>query len=884
MKNLSQLRNLFLDYFKMHGHKAVHSSSLVPHNDPTLMFTNSGMVQFKDVFTGKEKRDYTKVTSSQKCVRAGGKHNDLDNVGYTARHLTFFEMLGNFSFGDYFKEDAIRYAWELITKEIGLNKDKLYVTVYHEDEQAFKLWHKIAGLNEDRIIKISTNDNFWSMGNTGPCGPCTEIFYDHGDKIFGGLPGTKDQDGDRYIEIWNLVFMQYEQLANGNRVNLPIQCIDTGMGLERLSAVVQGVYDNYEIDLFKSLIKSCIDFIGVQPSDKAKISYRIIADHLRSSSFLIADGVIPSNEGRGYVLRRIIRRAIRHIHQLGYKEPLLYQILPSLIGQMGDSYPELARAQEFVAQILLREEESFLVTLERGLKLLNSEVDTLGSGKHLPGEVAFKLHDTYGFPLDLTTDILKDKNIEVDVESFHKSMLAQKELAKKSWVGSGSSIVNDLWFEIKNKHGNTEFLGYDLTEISATVLGIVQNNTFVNKVKDINSKFYLVVNQTTFYGESGGQLGDVGMISGDDYLQIKVVDTKKPIASLYIHECILLRGIIKLAQAVKLTVDQSYRKKLRANHTATHLLHAVLRQKLGKYVTQSGSLVSADRLRFDINYSKVVSHSVLNEVEAEINQLIINDYTITTKIMNYEQALEKGAIALFGEKYDSEVRVVSVESSNKSDISTELCGGTHVHRLGEIGLFKIISESSIAAGIRRIEAITGAEAVKYTQKQRDLIINLSSLMKTNSDELEAKIIGLIDSKRKLEKDIDGMRGSNLAKLLSFTEKDLTKISNYKFVSKSLDNFEVKELRNAVQNYVRDNTSSIIILFSVIEEKISYVIAVSKDIYEHISALELVHIASDIFGTKGGGRMDLAQGGGDDSAKIPFVINAIKDFIIEKCEK
>ncbi len=884
MKNLSQLRSLFLDYFKMHGHTAVHSSPLVPHNDPTLMFTNSGMVQFKDVFTGKEKRDYTRATTSQKCVRAGGKHNDLDNVGYTARHLTFFEMLGNFSFGDYFKEDAIRYAWELVTKEIGLNKDKLYVTVYHEDDQAFNLWQKIAGLGEDRIIKISTNDNFWSMGDTGPCGPCTEIFYDHGDKVWGGLPGTKDQDGDRYIEIWNLVFMQYEQLVGGKKIDLPMQCIDTGMGLERLSAVVQGVHDNYETDLFRALIGTCVDFIGVKPEDKAKVSYRIIADHLRSSSFLIADGVIPSNEGRGYVLRRIMRRAIRHIHQLGYKKPLLYQLLPGLVMQMGESYPELARAQEFIAQVLLREEESFITTLERGLKLLSSEVDSLGNNKKLSGDVAFKLHDTYGFPLDLTVDILKDKTIDVDVDGFNKSMLAQKELAKKSWVGSGSNAVNDLWFEIKNKHGNTEFFGYDSAEISATVLGIVQDNVCVNEVSKENSKFYLVVNQTTFYGESGGQLGDIGMISGDNSLQIKVVDTKKPIAGLHVHECVLLKGSIKLAQEVKLVVDQVYRKKLRANHTATHLLHAVLRQKLGKHVTQSGSMVSHDRLRFDINYSNAVSHSVLNEIEAEINQLIITDYPVTTKIMNYEQAVENGAMALFGEKYDSEVRVVSVDNGCEPDISTELCGGTHVHRLGEIGLFKIISESSIAAGIRRIEAITGAEAVKYTQKQDDLIMNLSSLMKTNSDELEAKIVGLVDSKRKLEKDIEGMRGSNLAGLLSFTEKDITKIGNCMFVSKSLDNFEVKELRSAVQDYVRDNASSVIILFSVIEEKISYVAAVSKDICDHVSALELVHIAADIFGTKGGGRNDLAQGGGVDSAKIPSVINAIKDAIKNKCAK
>ncbi len=868
----------------MQGHTTVHSSPLIPSNDPSLMFTNSGMVQFKDVFTGKEKREYTRATSSQKCVRAGGKHNDLDNVGYTARHLTFFEMLGNFSFGDYFKEDAIKYAWELITQGIGLNKEKLYVTVYHEDDEAFKLWKKIAGLSEDRIIKINTSDNFWSMGDTGPCGPCTEIFYDHGDHVFGGLPGTKDQDGDRYTEIWNLVFMQYEQLANGKKVDLPMQCIDTGMGLERLSAAVQGVHDSFEIDLFKNLIQASVDFIGRKITDQTSASYRIIADHLRSSSFLIADGVIPSNEGRGYVLRRIIRRAVRHIHQLGHKQPLLDKLLPNLIGQMGDSYPELVRANEFVAQVLLREEENFISTLERGLKLLSSELDKLDNNKKLPGEVAFKLHDTYGFPLDLTIDILKDKKIEVDVEGFDKSMQSQKELAKKSWVGSGAKAINELWFEVKNKYGDTEFLGYELEEVSAKVLALVQDNFYVEEIDVINSKFYLVVNQTAFYGESGGQLGDIGNITGDNSLQIKVVDTKKPIAGLHVHECVLLKGSIKLLQEVKLFVDKEHRNKLRANHTATHLLHAILRRTLGAHVTQSGSMVAADRLRFDINYANPIPDSALYEIELELNQLIIKDYTVKTTIMNYDQALEIGAMALFGEKYDEEVRVVSVDGGIKLDISTELCGGTHVNRLGEIGLFKIISESSIAAGVRRIEAITGLEAVKYIQKQEQLIINLSSLLKTNEDELGSKIEGLIESKRKLEKEIESNRSKDLAGLLAFTEKDIIELGIYKFVSRSLDNFDIKELRNAAQQYAKNNKSSIIILFSAIDNKASYVVAVSDNIYDQISALDLANIAAKLFGTKGGGRNDLAQGGGGDLEKMPLIIDAIKEFILKRCAK
>lgn len=881
MKNLSQLRSLFIDYFKRQGHQAVHSSPLVPHNDPTLMFTNSGMVQFKDVFTGKEKRDYKCATTSQKCVRAGGKHNDLDNVGKTARHLTFFEMLGNFSFGDYFKENAIQYAWEVITKEIGLNKEKLYVTVYHEDEEALKLWKRIANLSDDRIIKINTNDNFWSMGDTGPCGPCTEIFYDHGDKVFGGLPGSKDQDGDRYIEIWNLVFMQYEQLASGKRIDLPMQCIDTGMGLERLTAVVQGVHDNYDIDLFKALIGACTDFIGVRPIDKAMISYRIISDHLRSSSFLIADGVIPSNEGRGYVLRRIMRRAIRQIHQLGYGKPLLSKLLPTLVTQMGEAYPELVRAQEFITQILLREEEGFITTLERGLKLLSSEIGNV-SGNKLPGEVAFKLHDTYGFPLDLTIDILKDKKIDVDVDAFDKCMLSQKELAKKSWVGSGDKSVNQLWFEVKNQHGSSEFLGYDTEEASATVLALVVDDKSKNLIDKKSGKFYLVVNQTPFYGESGGQMGDIGIISGDEGLEIKVTDTKKPVTGLHVHECVLLSGSIKLGQGIKLTVDHDYRSKLRANHTATHLLHAVLQNKLGKHVTQSGSSVASDRFRFDINHASGIQRSVLDEIELEINRLIFKNYPVKTKVMDYEQAVKDGAMALFGEKYESEVRVVSVDSCGDPAVSTELCGGTHVRKLGDIGLFKIVSESSIAAGVRRIEAITGIEAVKYTQKQNSLIDSLSVLLKGNANDLITKTETLLDGKRKLEKEIDAARSGNLSSLLSFTEQDITVIGKCRFVTKTLDNFEAKELRNAAQEYIKHNQSSVIMLLSNNGEKIAFIVAASNDINSQILASEAVNAAAGVFGTKGGGRNDVAQGGGSDMTKIPEAINAVKNFIKSKC--
>lgn len=870
MKNLNQLRSLFLDYFKRNGHTIVHSSPLIPHNDPTLMFTNSGMVQFKDLFTGKEKRNYTRASTSQKSVRAGGKHNDLDNVGHTARHHTFFEMLGNFSFGDYFKDDAIRFAWELITKEIGLNKERLYVTVFHEDDEAFNLWKKIAGLSEDRIIKINTSDNFWSMGDTGPCGPCSEIFYDHGDHIFGGLPGTKDQDGDRYVEIWNLVFMQYEQLTKEKRINLPMQCIDTGMGLERISAVVQGVHNNYEIDLFKDLINASIDIVKTKPEGNALASYRIIADHLRSSSFLIADGIIPSNEGRGYVLRRILRRAIRQSYQLSYKKPLMHQLLPELITQMAEAYPELLRAEEFVAQILLREEEGFISTLEKGMKLLDAEVEQ-HKGHKFSGEVAFKLHDTYGFPLDLTQDILKDKKLELDVTAFDKCMDLQKEMARKSWSGSGERAAQDIWFKIKADHGTTEFLGYELEEAEAIALSLVSDNKTVDKISNKGASFYLVTNQTPFYGESGGQMGDIGVITSDG-LVIKVDDTKKPIAGLHVHQCTLISGEITSGQALKLIVDSSYRKKLRANHTSTHLLHAVLRDKLGKHVTQSGSMVAADRLRFDINYPSQITKEVLDQIEVSINQMITDNYPVKTKLMSYDDAVAEGAMALFGEKYDSEVRVVCVGNDNQNNLSIELCGGTHVSNLGEIGMFKIISESSIAAGIRRIEAVTGLATLKLMQDQEQKLANLTHLLK--DIDLEERVKCLIENNRKLEKEIDASKGDSLKSLLKFTDQDTTTFSKGQLLSKTLPGYEMKDIRQAAQNLISSNPNSTILLFGVFDDKVSYVCASNCN----ISALDIINIVSDTFSAKGGGRADLAQGGGEGKDNISKALATIKEFV------
>lgn len=849
MFTVNQIRSVFLDYFARNGHSIVPSSSLVPHNDPTLMFTNSGMVQFKNVFTGEEKRSYTRASSSQKSVRAGGKHNDLENVGFTARHHTFFEMLGNFSFGDYFKEDAINFAWNCLTKDFQLPKEKLYVTVYHDDLEAEKLWKKIAGLSEDRIIKISTNDNFWSMGDTGPCGPCSEIFYDHGDKIWGGLPGTKDQDGDRYIEIWNLVFMQYEQLASGERVKLPKPSIDTGMGLERIAAVLQNLHNNYEIDLFMNLINTASDIVKVKPEGNQLTSYRVLADHLRSSAFLIADGVMPSNEGRGYVLRRIMRRAMRHVHQLGYKEPLMHQLLPSLIVEMGQAYPELVRAQSLIQDVLLQEELRFKQTLDKGLRLLDDELVGLNKGGDLKGEVAFKLYDTYGFPLDLTQDVLKSKEIKVDVEGFNKCMEEQKTRARAAWAGSGEQATSEIWFDLYQKHGATEFLGYDATQAEAIVLAVIN---------DTNGNQIVITNQTPFYGESGGQMGDIGLIN-----DCKVTDTKKFLGKIHAHY--VENGKFKEGDNVTLKIDVEYRNNLRQHHSATHLLHLALRQVLGEHLTQKGSLVAFDRLRFDFSHNKALSLDEISKVEALVNKMIRNNSESSTKVMSTEEAMASGAMALFGEKYDQEVRVVSMGSS------IELCGGTHVKRTGDIGLIKITSEAAIAAGIRRIEAVCGEFACDYMNFQERKLNEVANILKTPKIEIVEKVSSLIKDKKSLE---DELTEAKKKLLLLDPNMKISKFGNITLIEKFAKDIEVKDLRNFVDHMRQENANSVIVAASTIDGKTSLIIGVHKDL--SMDAALLTREANEMAGGQGGGgRKDLAQAGGFDFARVEEISEYIR---------
>jgi alanyl-tRNA synthetase len=773
----NQIRSEFINYFVKNDHTEVHASSLIPHNDPSLMFVNSGMVQFKNVFTGLEKRDYARATSSQKSVRAGGKHNDLDNVGYTARHHTFFEMLGNFSFGDYFKEKAIYYAWDLLTKEFSLDKSKLYVTVYHTDDEAANFWKKIANLSDDRIIRITTNDNFWSMGDTGPCGPCSEIFYDHGPHIPGGLPGTPEQDGDRYIEIWNMVFMQYEQVDKNTRIELPKKSIDTGMGLERIAAVLQGVHDNYDIDLFKEIISASENLTKTKAIGDAKFSHRVIADHLRSCAFLVADGVMPSNEGRGYVLRRIMRRAMRHAHILGAKEPLMYRLLPTLVGLMGEAYPELKRAEDFVSAIFKQEEERFRTTLDRGLKLVEEESSALKSGGIFSGEVAFKLYDTYGFPLDLTEDILKSKDIRVDSDEFHTKMQEQKERARKSWSGSGEAKTDGLWFDIQSAHGGTEFLGYSLTEAQGTVLDLVSDSERKESISEHGAKFILITNQTPFYGESGGQMGDIGSIISDN-AKIKVTDTKKYLGNIFAHYCNLESGSVSKGDIVTLKIDIEHRDNIRANHSATHILHAVLREVLGKHVTQKGSLVAEDRLRFDISHPNAISLEDRAIIEDKVNKIIRENSEVKTVLMSTEDAISKGAMALFGEKYDSEVRVVSMglKNTDENEYSVELCGGTHVSHTGDIGSFKIISENAIAAGVRRIEAVTGVHVIDYLRQTEALLTNIVDTLKVGRAEVLEKLTSLIESNKASEKALSELKIGAMTYNKSKAEAEVKKIS------------------------------------------------------------------------------------------------------------
>ena len=715
-KTLNEIRSAFLDYFEKNDHKIVESSNLVPNNDPTLMFANSGMVQFKNVFTGLEKRDYQRATTSQKCVRAGGKHNDLENVGYTPRHHTFFEMLGNFSFGDYFKERAIELAWNLITKEFGLDKNRLYVTVYHDDDEAFNYWKKIAGLSEDKIIRIATSDNFWSMGETGPCGPCSEIFYDHGEHLEGGLPGSKNEDGDRFIEIWNLVFMQYEQISKDKRINLPKPSVDTGMGLERIAALLQGTHDNYETDHFKKIINSAAEILKVEPNNDNLASFRVIADHLRASSFLIAEGVLPSNEGRGYVLRRIMRRGMRHSHLLGSKEPIFYNIFKTLKDEMKGNYSEIERAESLIKETLRMEEEKFLILLDRGIKILNEEITKID--KILPGEVAFKLYDTYGFPLDLTQDILKNKSLTIDNDKFQSLMKESKELAKKNWKGSGDSAVDDIWFSIKDRLGPSEFLGYETDQAEGIILSLLKNNKEVNELNK-NDEGIIILNQTPFYGESGGQVGDTGEIISGNF-KFEITDVQKKLGDLFVHYGKVKSGSIKIKDNVEMKIDIDRRNNIRAYHSATHLLHESLRRVLGTHVTQKGSLVAPDRLRFDFSHMKPISDQEIEKIENHVNSMVQKKSEVKTRIMTPKEAVNNGALALFGEKYGEEVRVLSMGDEKEKYFSTELCGGTHVRNTGEIGKFKIISQSSIAAGVRRVEALRENQLNSFLQNKEKL--------------------------------------------------------------------------------------------------------------------------------------------------------------------
>ncbi len=859
MFSVNQIRNMFLDYFHQNNHTIVPSSSLVPHNDPTLMFTNSGMVQFKNVFTGEEKRAYTRAATSQKSVRAGGKHNDLDNVGFTARHHTFFEMLGNFSFGDYFKEDAINFAWQCLTKDFGLPKDKLYITVYHNDEEATKLWKKITGFADDRIIKINTKDNFWSMGDTGPCGPCSEIFFDHGDKVFGGLPGTKNQDGDRYIEIWNLVFMQYEQLASGERKVLPKPSIDTGMGLERVAAVLQNLHNNYEIDLFANLINAASDIVKVKPEGKNLVSYRVLADHLRSSSFLLADGVMPSNEGRGYVLRRIMRRAMRHIHQLGYKEPLMHQLLPSLNIEMGQAYPELIRAQSLIKDVLLQEEIRFKQTLEKGLKLLDEELIHLSTNQVLKGDVAFKLYDTYGFPLDLTQDILKSKEIAVDVEGFNACMQEQKTRARAAWAGSGEQATSEIWFDLYQKHGATEFLGYEVAKAEAVVIAVIN---------DANGRQIVITNQTPFYGESGGQMGDVGSIITSKNEIFKITDTKKFLGKIHAHY--VENGFFKEGDNITLKLDTEYRNNLRIHHSATHLLHLALRQILGEQLTQKGSLVAFDRLRFDFSHNKAMSLEEIAKVEALINKMIRDNNEACTQLMSTEEAIASGAMALFGEKYDDEVRVVSMGAS------TELCGGTHVKRSGDIGLLKITSEGAIAAGIRRIEAVCGNFALNYMNAQEQKLNELAGILKTPKSEVIEKISSLLKDKKSLEEELTETKKKLLLLDPNFKTSKIGKVT---LIEKFINGVDVKDLRNFVDHMRQEMPNSMVIAGSCLNGKTSLIIGLHKDLVLDFDASTLIRQVNELAGGQGGGgRKELAQAGGFDFAKAKEIGDYLKKVL------
>jgi len=876
MKSLNEIRAGFLEFFRNHGHQVVASSPLVPRNDPTLLFTNAGMVQFKNVFTGAEKRPYSRAASSQKCVRAGGKHNDLDNVGYTARHHTFFEMLGNFSFGDYFKEDAIKFAWDLITKDFGIPKARLLATVYADDDDAFALWKKIAGFSDDRIVRIPTSANFWSMGDTGPCGPCSEIFYDHGDHIPGGPPGTPEEDGDRFIEIWNLVFMQFEQVDAATRLNLPKPSIDTGMGLERIAAVMQGVHDNYDIDLFRHLIGASVELTGAKDAGEAHFSHRVIADHLRSSSFLIADGVLPSNEGRGYVLRRIMRRAMRHAHLIGSRDPLMYRLVPTLVAEMGGAYPELKRAEALIAETQRLEEERFRVTLARGLKLLDEETAMLGKDAVLGGETAFKLYDTYGFPLDLTEDALKARGITVDKAGFNAAMEKQRAEARKAWAGSGEAAADAQWFAIRDEIGNTEFLGYD-TEAAEGVIVAMMKGAHRTMSASGGETVLILTNQTPFYGESGGQVGDQGTIRSAKG-EGKVVDTDKKLGSLHVHVVEVTKGSFAVTDAVDLKVDGERRRATRANHSATHLLHAALKRVLGPHVSQKGSLVAPDRLRFDFSHPKPVTLDELDRIENLVNTIIRQNSDVSTRLMATDDAIKAGAEALFGEKYGDEVRVLTMGEDSDKAYSVELCGGTHVRRLGDIGLFTILSESAVASGVRRIEALTSEGARRYLSHQAELAREAAAALKTSSSDLPVRVSQLADANRKLERELAEAR-----KALALgggarngADENIKKIGDLKASLRIVEGVSAKDLKSLADNAKSKIGSGVVAFIAVDDGKASLVVGVTDDLTKKFSAVDLVRAGAEALGGKGGGgRPDMAQAGGPDGAKAKDALAAIE---------
>ena len=870
---VKQIRNTFLNYFGDHGHKIIPSSSLVPDNDPTLMFTNSGMVQFKNILAGNETRDYTRATSSQKSVRAGGKHNDLDSVGYDVRHHTFFEMLGNFSFGDYFKDDAIFYAWELLTKYFELPKDKLAVTIYHNDDEAFNIWKKVSGLPDDRIIRIATKDNFWQMGDTGPCGPCSEIFYDHGPEVWGGLPGTPEEDGDRWIEIWNLVFDQFEDLPDGSRVLLKRPSIDTGMGLERISAILQGVHSNFDIDIFKNLIGAIANIANSDPEGPLKASHNVIADHLRSTAFLIADGVLPSNEGRGYVLRRIMRRAMRHAHILGVKEPMMYKLLPALQKEMGEAYPELFQHETLIKDTIKMEEDRFIRTMEKGLRLLDDETKNLHEGDTLSGETAFKLYDTYGFPLDLTQDALKLQNIAVDVKGFDAAMERQKAEARKNWAGSGDAGTEKVWFELQDKLGPTEFLGYTTLKSDCQVTALVQGDQKIDCVT--GGEFYLLANQTPFYGEMGGQVGDKGRIYGDG-LEIEVTDTKKKLDGLHVHVCKLAKGQIKCGDSVSFEVTESNRRAIEANHTVTHLLHKALQEKFGKTVTQKGSMVAADKMRFDIAYPKQITEPEIRELEDRVNQLIRANLPVHTNIMSQEEAIKLGAMALFGEKYGDEVRVICVGDG----VSMELCGGTHVKNTGQIGYFNIVSEAAVAAGVRRLECVTGAAAEKFVQDVEDKLHRVGATLKSGFNDIEARVNQLLEEKKKLEAQLFDLKKKFVSNKTADNPNNFEEVNGVKFVARVLENIPAKELKAFIDEVKAQNPeNTVVALFSTTEGKVSVVIGVSENIKDKLPATGLVKTVAPFVGAQGGGgRPDMAQTGGNDGSRLDQAIEALRKAI------